>query len=258
VTSAHLHPAPYAVDNERFADQAQSLRAQRSELRRAWGIPPASFCLLFCGKFVAKKRPADLIATANWVRADGRLPNIHLLFVGAGELGNELRSACTVVYDAERSGISGGCVDTGIGSPSHRPPASFAGFLNQTEISRAYVAADCLVLPSDYGETWGLVVNEALASGLPCVVSDACGCAEDLISPADPQLTFPYADISGLAEAIVQSCRRRRSPEEIGRLVANQSFGRTVQTAVTLSNLGKPSPACSSSVHPRLSLSAKE
>src|SRR5262249_21925258 len=46
-----------------------------------------------------------------------------------------------------------------------------------------YVAADCLVLPSDTRETWGLVVNEALASGLPCIVSDACGCAEDLIDP---------------------------------------------------------------------------
>ena len=63
---------------------------------------------------------------------------------------------------------------------AHVPRGSFAGFLNQTEISQAYVAADCLVLASDHAETWGLVVNEALASGLPCLVSDACGCAEEL------------------------------------------------------------------------------
>ena len=76
------------------------------------------------------------------------------------------------------------------------PPASFAGFLNQTEISRAYVAADCLVLPSDHGETWGLVVNEALASDLPCLVSDACGCAEDLVGQ---KLSFPMGDRKALA-----------------------------------------------------------
>ena len=83
------------------------------------------------------------------------------------------------------------------------PPASFAGFLNQSEISQAYVAADCLVLPSDYGETWGLVVNEALASGLPCLVSQACGCAEDL-SICD---TFPLGDIQTLSLKLIELAR---------------------------------------------------
>ena len=45
----------------------------------------------------------------------------------------------------------------------------------------AYAAADCLVLPSDGRETWGLVANEALACGRPVAVSDACGCAADLV-----------------------------------------------------------------------------
>jgi glycosyltransferase involved in cell wall biosynthesis len=258
VICTHLHPAPYAVDNERFARQAQGLRVRRSELRRAWGILPTDFCVLFCGKFVAKKRPSVLIAAARQVRTDGRLPNIHLLFVGAGELSDELRAACTVVYDAEGSGTAS--VKADIGRPSDRPPAAFAGFLNQTEISSAYVAADCLVLPSDHGETWGLVVNEALASGLPCLVSDACGCAEDLISPTDPELTFDAEDISSLAQALVKCSRRRRSPEEIIQSIANHSFDRTVETVVALSNLSKPSPApiCLSPVHTRSCLSTEE
>jgi glycosyltransferase involved in cell wall biosynthesis len=73
--------------------------------------------------------------------------------------------------------------------------------LNQTEISNAYVAADVLVLPSDYGETWGLVVNEAMASGLPCIVSDRCGCAEDL-GTTDSNLTFASGDVRQLAEEL--------------------------------------------------------
>jgi glycosyltransferase involved in cell wall biosynthesis len=260
VSSSHLHPAPYAVDNERFAQQRRRLRSKRTELRRAWGILPGDYCVLFCGKFVGKKRPAALIAAARQVRQDGRLPNIRLLFVGAGELGDELKSACTVVYDVDESGPRNVCAPRSVENSSDRPPATFTGFLNQTEISRAYVAADCLVLPSDHGETWGLVVNEALSSGLPCVVSDACGCAQDLIAPTDPELIFDGADTSSLARAIVYSSRHQRSPEVIGRAIVDYSFSRTVRTVVELSSVKNPSAAqpCLSSVQATSILSAEK
>ena len=64
VPEVRLIPAPYAVDNVRFAKQAAALRSQRMELRRRWGIADGAFCVLFCGKFIAKKRPIDLIAAA--------------------------------------------------------------------------------------------------------------------------------------------------------------------------------------------------
>ncbi len=57
------------------------------------------------------------------------------------------------------------------------------GFLNQSELPAAYIAADLLVLPSGWHETWGLVVNEAMNFGLPIVVSDRVGCAADLVRP---------------------------------------------------------------------------
>jgi glycosyltransferase involved in cell wall biosynthesis len=180
VEEARLLAARYAVDNARFARQAAALRGERAQLRRAWGIEGESFCVLFCGKFIAKKRPMDLLEAGRILSEQSGASDIHLLFVGAGELETALRAAC----DA-----------TG----RERPRATFAGFLNQTEISRAYVAADCLVLPSDHGETWGLVVNEAMASGLPCIVSDACGCAEDLVPP---EWVFPLGDATALAERL--------------------------------------------------------
>ena len=196
VPDSRLYSAPYAVDNERFAGQALAFRPRRMELRRQWGIGDDAFCVLFCGKFIKKKRPLDLVKAAQASIANGQLHNIHLLFVGSGELGRELRQSCHVVYDADTAGSQAPETSIAAGSPNKLPPASFAGFLNQTEISRAYVAADCLVLPSDHGETWGLVVNEALASGLPCLVSDACGCAEDL---AGQQFSFPMGDVGVLA-----------------------------------------------------------
>ena len=193
VPESRLHSAPYAVDNDRFASQAAEARKQRAEIRKQWGIAEDAFCVMFCGKFIPKKRPMDLVTAAAQLMQAGR--KVHLLFVGAGELGSDLRAACQVVHDADAFNFQ---LST---FTSHLPPASFAGFLNQKEISRAYVAADCLVLPSDHGETWGLVANEAMASGLPCVISDHCGCAEDL-GALSANATFPFADVSALANRL--------------------------------------------------------
>ena len=197
VTEAKLYPAPYAVDNERFAMQAAALRPRRAALREQWGIPEDAFCILFCGKFIPKKRPLDIVAATRTLIEKGALLKLHLLFVGSGVLGPELRRACRVVCDIEGQLTSPQVQGTNYASVL--PPASFAGFLNQKEISQAYVAADCLVLPSDHRETWGLVVNEALASGVPCLVSQACGCAEELSGCG----TFAPGDIETLSSKLI-------------------------------------------------------
>jgi glycosyltransferase involved in cell wall biosynthesis len=133
VSEKQLHPAYYCVDNERFRKQASELRPLRAEIRRAWGIPEDQFCLLFAGKFIAKKRPLDLVNAVKQLPMQ-RKDKPHLLFVGSGDLGNELRSACDVVYDAE----SPASLRTNL-SDDENPRASFTGFLNQTEISKAYI-----------------------------------------------------------------------------------------------------------------------
>lgn len=218
VPPERLHMAPYCVDNERFATQADELRAQRAELRKGWNIPEDAFCVLFCGKFIVKKRPIDVVEAVKRLVARGaRLEAgaVHLLFVGSGELGSELRAACDVAFDADKvPSLDHAKAKKSLASSlaplasNDAPRASFAGFLNQTQIPRAYAAADCLVLPSDHGETWGLVVNEAMASGLPCVVSDACGCAEDLV---EPPFRYPCGDVEALAGAIAHVMKNREA-----------------------------------------------
>jgi len=215
VPESKLHMAMYAVDNERFARQASELRAKRKELRDQWSIPEDAYCVLFCGKFIPKKHPMDLVKAAQMLLASHPELKTHLLFAGSGELGGELRAACHVVYDAEASqrsevrGQRSGPDNRELITDNAKPRASFTGFLNQTQVSRAYVAADCLVLPSDYSETWGLVVNEAMASGLPCIISDRCGCAPDL-GQSKGNLVFGFGDINHLAnqlKTIAQNCR---------------------------------------------------
>lgn len=212
VAQERLYPAPYAVDNGRFALQAESIRGQRSEIRGQWGIPENAYCVLFCGKFIPKKRPLDLIKAAQLLLRSHPELKLHLLFVGSGELGAEMRAHCDVVFDADaqqtsdvRSQMSEAAERVANNkepiTDNRKPAASFAGFLNQTEISHAYVAADCLVLPSDHGETWGLVVNEAMASGLSCIISDHCGCAPDL-GKCDGNALFRCGDVEQLSELL--------------------------------------------------------
>lgn len=189
----YVHPSPYAVDNARFVQQHEALQSRRDAIRAEWRIPTDAFCVLFAGKFTAKKRPADLIRVAQLLARENCRTRIHLLFVGSGELASSLRSLCNVRYDGENA-------EAVYPETDGAPPASFTGFLNQEEISKAYVAADCLILPSDHGETWGLVANEAMASGLPTIVSDACGCAYDLVPSG---WVFRYGDAESLKTRLV-------------------------------------------------------
>jgi glycosyltransferase involved in cell wall biosynthesis len=83
-------------------------------------------------------------------------------------------------------------------------PIHFAGFLNQSEITAAYASADCLLLPSDNGETWGLVVNEAMACGLPAIVSDQVGSAADLICEGLTGFVHPCGNTDALSALIAR------------------------------------------------------
>jgi glycosyltransferase involved in cell wall biosynthesis len=227
VKEEQLAPAPYCVDNARFASAAVVARKERHRIRKEWGIPIDAFCFVFVGKFTDQKRPLDLVEAARCLQDKSPRTKIHLLWVGTGELAGEIRQGCSVSVD-----LMGGAA--GARGDDNLPNASFVGFLNQSEISRAYVAADCLVLPSDARETWGLVVNEAMASGLPCIVSRECGCAEDLIEPLRPELCFPSGDIIALERAMAAVIADRPRPEILNAHAAKYDINQTIDTVESL------------------------
>ena len=209
VADARIHACPYFVDNRRFGDAADGLRGRRAEFRRDWSIPDSATCFLYCGKMIAKKRPLDLLAALQAACAAGAAA--HVLVVGAGEL-----------LDAARALVE-----------RNRLPVTFAGFLNQTEIVRAYVAADCLVLPSDTGETWGLVVNEAMACGLPAIVSNQVGCGPDLVTDGETGAVFPMGDVVALSRSLIAFAGRLAELAAMGararkRVAAHYSVERAV------------------------------
>lgn len=178
VRPERLFDVPHAVDDEWFAERASHERRQGARLRErsALGIPAAARVALFVGRLVDSKRPLDLVRAL----AHPALPDdVWGLFVGSGPLEGQARSLAS-----------------SIGAR-----AVFAGFRNQRALPACYVAADWLVLPSDGRETWGLVANEALACGLPLVISQAAGCAADL-AVGLAGTSFPAGEIEKLVEAL--------------------------------------------------------
>lgn len=192
ISPRRMFPGRYCVDNERFSLAAAALRHRRAEIRAAWQIPVDVPVFLYCGKFIPKKHPLTLLRSA--AQASWRGTRLHILLAGDGVQ----REQCEQF------------------SVAHKIPVTFAGFLNQRRLPEAYAAADCLVLPSDEGETWGLVVNEAMASGLPAIVSDRVGCGPDLICPGATGAIFPFGDEQQLADLLDRFAGDRNALQQMG------------------------------------------
>jgi len=206
--------SPHCVDNDSFASRAETEREARRDREAS---AAATKSVLFAGKLVERKRPFDVIRALALVATQGC--RTQAVFVGAGELEDSLRR------EAASSGV----------------PAIFHGFQNQSRMPSLYAAADLLVLPSDHQETWGLVVNEAMACGVPAVVSDAVGCGPDLIDPGRTGAVFPLGDVTALSGAIQStlalapsSIRRHLSKKMADYSPAGAARG-IVQGAVALS-----------------------
>ena len=170
---------PFAVDVEYFQGQVEHWMPQRNELRRALQIPATAEVLLSVGKITAVKGPL-LLANALALLPPERQKQLWLVVVGDGPL----REALAMAIEAVLPGRS-----------------HFVGFQNQSQLGRYYAVADTLVFPSVQGETWGLVVNEALQFGLRVLASDHPGCGRDLLGGAPHQL-FPSGDPLALAQAL--------------------------------------------------------
>jgi glycosyltransferase involved in cell wall biosynthesis len=183
---------PHVIDEARFRSECSRLQPCRGDLRREWNLSENGVVFLFAGKFIDKKRPVDFVrAVDRAVRGGARIEG---LMVGDGPL----RQECERIANEART------------------PVRFAGFLNQSQIVSAYVACDALVLPSDGGETWGLVVNEAMVCGRPCIVSDRVGCGPDLITLGETGFVFPLGDLECLASLMAKCAGDKAALAKMG------------------------------------------
>ncbi len=172
VKDARLFFSPHFVDNQWWSSRAVAADSIKIKMK----IKGSGPTFLFAGKFIPKKRVMDLLEAAAMV------PEARVVLVGDGPLRSQL---------AERAS-----------RPDLKGRVEFAGFKNQQELPAYLAGADCLVLPSDGTETWGLIVNEAMACGTPAIVSTACGCEPDLIDEGMTGYSFPKGNTHALADRL--------------------------------------------------------
>jgi glycosyltransferase involved in cell wall biosynthesis len=191
IGESRISIAPNAVDNDLFAKAAESARRNALALRRELALPDRYF--LFVGRLVREKGIFELISAYSNLSEQLRR-EIGFVFVGDGEARQELQSF--------GSSISPGNV-------------RFVGFVQREQLGAYYGLAAALVLPT-YTDTWGMVVNEAMACGLPVIVSRAAGCAADLVHENRNGLLVTTRDLHSLETAIATLAQRRHLCEAMG------------------------------------------
>jgi 1,2-diacylglycerol 3-alpha-glucosyltransferase len=169
--------APNAVDNDWFRRQADSVRERESEFRQRLGLPDRFF--LFVGRLVAEKGIFDLLHAYDQLSADAR-STVGLVFAGDGLGKAEL--------EWQAQSVNPGTI-------------CFPGFLHREDLASLYALAEALILPT-HSDTWGLVVNEAMACGLPIIVTNVAGCSSDLVEDGWNGYVVPAQNPEELSRAM--------------------------------------------------------
>jgi glycosyltransferase involved in cell wall biosynthesis len=160
---------PHAVDNERYKNNAKDYDQSAYIWRKELGYNEEDIVVLFAGKLESKKQPEFLLKAVQRANINRELP-LKLLFVGTGKLDMYLKE---LAKDEDN--------------------IRFEPFQNQSLMPVVYRLGDVFCLPSKGpGETWGLALNEAMASKRAVIASDKVGSCQDLIINRKNGFVFTY------------------------------------------------------------------
>jgi len=211
------------VDNEYFRQKTGEVRSQRSEVRQKYALPENYF--LASARFIPKKNLMGLMQGYAQYRersqAEGKTP-WHLVVLGDGPLRENLNAQLST-----------------LNLLAH---VHFAGFKQYQELPVYYALANAFVHASTT-EQWGLVVNEAIASGLPVIVSQRCGCVPELVQ--DNGFTFDPTNHDELAARLSQMAtlsddERSRMADASYRIAGNflpNRFGEGLEQAARIATM---------------------
>jgi len=164
-------PLPWAIDNDRFIDGSRFGPGEREALRSRYGIEPDDLAVVYSGKLIERKDPMTLLRAISPMSR-----RAVAVFLGDGVLREPLER-----YARE-----------------HNVRAVFAGFVNQTDLPKHYAMGDAFVLPSLF-DPRATVVNEAMACGLPILITDRCGPSADIVRHGENGFVFAPRDDAALA-----------------------------------------------------------
>jgi 1,2-diacylglycerol 3-alpha-glucosyltransferase len=215
------------VDNQYFRQRAEEVRNQNSEVRLKYGLPENYF--LASARFIPKKNLARLVRAYAQYRQMSEVRSLKsqvgapwdLVLLGDGPLREILNSQLSTL--------------------NLHAHVHLRGFRPYDELPIYYAFAKAFVHASTT-EQWGLVVNEAIASGLPVIVSERCGCVPELVQgngvtfdpTSEDELTARLFDMSTSSDD-----ERRRLSEasySIAAKFATKRFGEGLKAAADVAN----------------------
>jgi glycosyltransferase involved in cell wall biosynthesis len=179
--------APNAVDNDFFGQRALAARTSAGQYRARYNLPERFF--LYSGRLTKSKGVFDAVDAYASLAPDLR-SEVSLVFAGNGSAKPDLKRRAQNIY------------------PGH---VQFAGFVHREDLPVYYALADMLIFPT-HSDPWGLVVNEAMVSGLPIITTSAAGCAADLVENGRNGFVVEAGAIDQLAstmDLLARSCELR-------------------------------------------------
>jgi glycosyltransferase involved in cell wall biosynthesis len=196
-TRCPIENIPYCCDMTPFFTISRTEKRSGDRLR-----------FLYCGQLIHRKG-VDLLLDAFCQIADAS-PNIELALIGEGPLRAELQEK----------------VPTSIGRRVH-----VAGFQPVAHLPESFAAADVFVLPSRH-DGWGVVVNQAVAAGMPIICSDAVGAAADLVVENENGNLFPTGNAQRLGEIIASFAHNPEKIQVLGKRSRDLAIQWTPERAV--------------------------
>jgi glycosyltransferase involved in cell wall biosynthesis len=213
-----------AVDNEYFRTRADQARQRAAEVRQRLGLPERFF--LASARFIEKKNLPNLMAAYAEYRESAGVAAWKLVLLGDGPLRAEIEAR--------------------IAALALKDDVCLPGFKQYGELPEYYALAGAFVHASS-SEQWGLVVNEAMAAGLPILVSERCGCAADLVEPGRNGFTFDPGNVGQIADLMQRVAGPGADPEAMGRasreIIARWSVGNFAVNLERAVNAALSSPA---------------
>ncbi len=180
------------IDVEWYRSTVGQYRQDKENLCRRMGLRNKNF--LFVGRFSLEKNITLLLRAYQRIK-DGVARDWGLILVGNGPQREEIQD-----YVIKRK----------------MKDVTLPGFKENSELCLFYALSDVFVLPS-ISEPWGLVVNEALASDLPVIVSNRCGCFPDIVRDGVNGFSFDPMDERDLTQKMSLFAQGKANKEMMGQ-----------------------------------------
>ncbi len=195
------------VETTQFANQSSMMEEQRDSFKNQLGIT-SKYVVFYCGQLIERKGLQDLLPGFAKLVESG--VDVTLLVAGSGKCESQFRNQVK-----------------GLGLTNH---VMFAGFVERDELPRYYGISDLFTLPSRE-EVWGLVINEALACGVPVLTTEAVGASADLMEDGVNGYVCPAGNAEALGAALLRHFSKENDLQQMQRAARESILPFTISHA---------------------------